>query len=277
MPNLKSAAKDSLRHLPLPLRQRVCILLNRCRPLSQATRYWWTQELLRDFAKRDRDGYHRFLWSNHLGYSLSYEISQRFGEENMVASRRIFMADLRQQLDRMGLVPDKDVRSVFEVGCSLGYQLRYLETDLFTAATDIAGVDIDRYAIENGQQHLKAAGSKVRLFCEDLDQLPELLKGRSYDIIVCTGVLMYLSEADAARTLAVILDHSRLLAALSDPGHPETDNRQLRHSVIRPHDGSRFHNLDAMVHAAGGEVLFRRWEGGCLVDGQRVYSVFAKQ
>lgn len=268
--------KESLRCLPLTVRKRLCIALNRNRWLTPETRYWWTQELLRDFADSDRDGYHRFLWSHHLAYSLTYEIDQRFGEENVVASRRMFIADLRHQLNQMGIVPGMDIQSVFEVGCSLGYQLRYLETTLFTAATDIAGVDIDRYAIEEGRHHLAADGSRVRLVCGDMTNLRELLEGRRYDIIVCTGVLMYLAEADAARVLAVMLEHSRLLVALSDPGYPECDNGELKHAVIREHDGSRFHNLDAMVRTAGGEVLFRRWEGDRLVEGQRVYFVFAK-
>jgi len=278
MQNLKNSAKDTLRRvMPLSLRQRLCIGLNRSKWLTPDVRYWWTRELLRDFADRDRDAYHRSLWSNHLAYSLTYEVEQRFGDENMVASRKAFISDLRNQLGQMGIVPEKDIRSVFEVGCSLGYQLRYFETDLFASATEIAGVDIDRYAIEQGQRHLEAAGSKVRLICGDMAHLQELLHGRVYDIIVCTGVLMYLAQEDAARVMSVMLENSRVLVALSDPGYAQFDNGLLEHSVIREHDGSRFHNMDAMVKAAGGTVLFRRWEGHRLVDGQRMYVVFAKR
>lgn len=278
MQGITTAAKATLRRvLPMSLRQRLCIGLNRSRWLTPDVRYWWTRELLRDFAENDRDGYHRFLWSNHLAYSLTYEVDQRFGEENMVSSRRVFISDLRNQLSAMDIVPERDIRSAFEVGCSLGYQLRYFETELFPAATDIAGIDIDRYAIEQGSSHLAAAGSKVRLICGDMADLDNLLQGRIYDIIVCTGVLMYMAEEDAARVLRIMLEHSRIMAALSDPGYARCDNGRLAHSQVREHDGSRFHNMDAMVKAAGGTVLSRRWEGDRLVDGQRLYFVFAKK
>lgn len=278
MQKIARTAKTTLRRiLPMPLRQRLCIALNRNNWLARDVRYWWTRELLRDFAEKDRDGYHRFLWSNHLAYSLTYEVEQRFGEDNMVSSRRVFLSDLRRQLSDMGIVPESDIRSVFEVGCSLGYQLRYFETEVFPAASSIAGIDIDRYAIEQGSRHLKAAGSKVKLICGDMAQLETLLQGQVYDIIICTGVLMYLAPPDAARVMKVMLEHSRILVALSDPGYAQMDNGLLEHAVIREHDGSRFHNLDAMVKASGGSVLFRRWEGHRLVDGQRIYFVFAKK
>jgi len=275
---ITTTAKGTLRKLlPLPLRQRLCIGLNRCGWIADDLRYWWTRELLRDYAEHDRDGYHRFLWSNHLAYSLTYEVDQRFGENKMVASRKAFISDLKSELRKMDIVPERDIQSVFEVGCSLGYQLRYFETELFHAATEITGIDIDRYAIEEGRRHLASAKSKVRLICGDMAQLDGLMDDRIYDVIVCTGVLMYLAQEDAALVVAAMLKHSRVLVAISDPGYPEFDNELLESSHIREYDGSRFHNVDAMVNTAGGRVLFRRWEGNRLVDGQRMYVVFAKK
>jgi len=278
MQKISESAKETLRKLlPLFVRQRLCIGLNRHKWLTPDVRYWWTRELLRDYADRDRDGYHRFLWSNHLAYSLTYEVDRRFGEENMVASRRAFFTDLRNQLHTMGIMPERDIKSVFEVGCSLGYQLRYFETDLFASASEIAGIDIDRYAIEKGRRHLEAVKSKVRLICGDMDHLNDLLGGRVYDIVICTGVLMYLAQEEAARVIEAMLQHSRVLVALSDPGYSQFDNALLERDLIREHDGSRFHNLDAMVKNAGGRILSRRWEGHQLVDGQRMYFVFAQR
>lgn len=273
---IKSAKEILRRILPLPIRKRACISLNRCRWLSPDMRYWWTRELLRDYADFDRDGYHRFLWSNHLAYSLTYEADQRFGEKNMIASRKTFFSDLRSQLQKMNIEPERDIRSVFEVGCSLGYQLRYFETEMFPSAVDIVGIDIDRYAVVEGRRHLNATGSKVRMLCGDMANLADRLDGQVYDIIICTGVLMYLAQEDAARVIAVMLNHSRILVALSDPGYRQLDNGLLEQSMIREHDGSHFHNLDAMVKAVGGSVIYRRWEGHRLVDGQRMYFVFAK-
>ena len=260
----------------MPLRQRICIYLNRQKWIDPDVRYWWTKELLRDFAEKDRNRYHRFLWSNHMAYAVTYELNQRYGVENMVASRRIFFSDLRRQLIEMGINPERDIGSVFEVGCSSGYQLRYLESNLFASATELVGIDIDRHAIIEGQSYLQTIGSKVRLICEDMANIEALLEGKTYDIVVCCGVLMYLQKNDALRVMKAMLKHSRVLVALTDPGYPNFDNARLEHSLIRELDGSYFHNLDAMVDTSEGKVLTRRWEGDRPLDGQRIYFVFAQ-
>ncbi len=171
----------------------------------------------------------------------------------------------------------EDITSVFEVGCSLGYQLRYFETDLFTSAVDLGGIDIDRYAVESGSEYLRSVGSKVQLRVADMEELSSLLKDKMYDIILCSGTLMYLDEKSASKVINVMLGRTKVMLVLTGPAHPEIDNSLLEHSLTRPRDGSFIHNIDSMVKRAGGTVLARRWEGDKLFDGQTIYFVFAKK
>ena len=130
--------------VPLWLRRRAAIVVGRQRWLGG--RYWWVLELLRDFADLDPNEFHRFLWSHHLAYAETYDVSSRFGPAHLHPSRQIFFEGLVGALARRGIAPTA-VRSVFEAGCSLGYLLRHLETEAFTSATLLEGNDIDRFAV----------------------------------------------------------------------------------------------------------------------------------
>ena len=237
-------------------------------------RSWWSVELVRDFAEKDVNAYHKFLWAHHLGYAAPYEVEARFGTEKMRPSRTIFFDELRRCMAARGLAAG-DIRSILEVGCSLGYQLRYVETDLFPGADVLDGIDIDRHAVQSGQAHLSAQGSRIALKCGDIQQLDELLGGRDYDLILCTGVLMYLKEADAARLVRAMLLHSRVMLALAGLAHPRRDNADLECSDVRDRDHTFIHNFDAMVKNAGGRILARRWDADRQIEGQTVYFVFA--
>lgn len=276
MKTIKQKSKELIRTaLPLSLRKYLCILISRQKWIDGTVQYWWTQELLRDFAEKDSSGYHRFLWSNHLGYAESYDIDKRFGEENIKESRKIFFADIEKHLIEKGINPQKDINSVLEVGCSLGYQLRYLETALFTGVSELDGIDIDRQAIESGSRYLKHCDSRIRLWCSDMGNIDQILGDKVYDIILCTGVLMYLEEGEAARVVKDMLKHTRYILTLSGPACPDLDNDHLEYSVIRKRDGSFIHNFDSMVEKAGGKVSYRRWEGNRVIDGHTIYFVFA--
>ncbi|MEO6666083.1 MAG: class I SAM-dependent methyltransferase, partial [Nitrospiria bacterium] len=255
---IKNAA---IRALPLPVRKGLCIAINRQARLGPDVRWWWTQELLRDYREADVVAYHQFLWSHHLGYALPYENRVRFGRHNMVPSRALFFEDLNRELLKMGVNPSKDVRSVLEVGCSLGYQLRYCETDLFPSAVRLDGIDIDGYAIERGMEYLRKEGSRVRIWLRDTRELGELLRETHYDVILCTGVLMYLDQRAATEAVLTMVRHGNVLTALSGLAHPEMDNRSMRASVSRDSDAAFIHNMDQMVEVSNGVVLGRRWGG----------------
>ena len=89
--------------------------------------------IVRDWAERDSDAFHRFLWSRHLGYAKFYEENNAFGNDKLVRTRKMLFGDLKKYLLGSGNL--EDVKSVFEVGCSEGYMLRYVETELFSKAT----------------------------------------------------------------------------------------------------------------------------------------------
>lgn len=267
-------AKDAARRLlPLAIRKRLAAWLGRQAWL--APRHWWAMELLRDLAERDPDAYHRFLWTHHLGYAETYELPRRVGSGNINQTRHRLFADLRAHLAGRGVDPAREVRSVFEVGCSMGYLLRFIETDVFPAANLLEGIDIDRYAVRAGSEWLAAQGSKARIAAVDMADLDRVLGERRFDVVLCAGVLMYLHQAAAASVVAAMLRRTGRVLALAGLAHPGRDNAELDVSDVRQRDGTFIHNFDAMVRAAGGQVRFRRWEGGRVVDGNTVYFVFA--
>jgi SAM-dependent methyltransferase len=168
------------------------------------------------------------------------------------------------------------VKSAFEVGCSLGYLLRHLETGLFASAATLEGNDIDGYAIEAGSRKLQALGSRVRLHHADMANLDGVFGGRRFDVMFAAGVLMYLREPAAAEVVRAMLQHTARLAVFAGLAHPDADNRSLESSALRDRDGTWVHNIDAMVERAGGRVVARRWGGGDLVDGNTIYFVLAE-
>lgn len=242
--------------VPLPLRQSGAAWIGR--QLWIPGRHWRAARLVSDLAARDPEAYHRFLWSNHLAYAESYEPLLQFGSRRIKPDRRLLFRDIRACLRRDFAAPPA-IRSVLEVGCSVGHLLRYVETEVFPKAVRLDGVDIDRYAVESGNAWLAQQRSKVRLMVGDMTALDAVAGDTAYDCVVCAGVLMYLREAAAARVVRAMLRRTRHLLALTGLAHPEFDNRHLRQSEVRPKDGAYRHNLDALVEAAGGKILFRRW------------------
>jgi len=259
--------------VPLSIRQGLAILVGRQHWLKR--RYWWAMELLRDYAERDPNEFHRFLWTHHLGYAETYEIERRFGEDRIHPTRRMLFDDLARVLRERGVDPEREIGSVFEVGCSLGYLLHHLETGLFRSADVLEGIDIDRYAIESGSAHLATLRSRVRLHQGDMGELEEKLRERRFDVVLCAGVLMYLQEGQAGAVVTSILRHTGKVAVFAGLAAPERDNRELAASVPRVRDGTFVHNIDRMVERAGGQVVFRRWEGAREVDGNTIYFVLA--
>jgi 2-polyprenyl-3-methyl-5-hydroxy-6-metoxy-1,4-benzoquinol methylase len=274
----KESIKKIIRLLiPLPLRKRLAVSIYHKDWCPPHRKDWWTLEILRDFAANDINEYHKFLWSHHMAYAKTYETGLRFGNENMEASRKIFFSELKDLLVKLNVNPETDISTICEVGCSLGYQLRYLETDLFTGARELRGIDIDQYAIEAGAMYLRDVRSKVKLACADMEEIESTLGDRSYDILVCTGTLMYLNEASAAHVVDVMLRHTGTVLAIAGLAHPEIDNCLLQQSTLREQDKSFIHNLDFMVKKAGGTILARRWDGGKMVGGHTIYLVFASK
>lgn len=240
---------------------------------------------LRDLARKSPSEFHKFLWSNHLGHAETYEIERRYADPE--PTRRILFQEICAHLRSRGIIPERDVKSVFDAGCSLGHVLRFAETDVFPSATILTGVDVDSYAVSAGSAHLRQLGSKVQLNSADLSLLEESMNTQAYDVIICFGVLMYLDRPAAAHSVKTMLQHCGMLLALSSWPHPVADNSQLSESVEASRlvrhardamDGVILHNLDAMVQQAGGRVVSRRWTGSELVGGDKpLYFVLASR
>ena len=232
-------------------------------------------ELARDFLERNPDRAHRFMWAHHLAYAESYEVAARFGGEHIDGSRHLLFADLAAYLDSAGINPSTDIESLLEVGSSLGFLLRHLEVTAFTGATSIQGLDIDAYAVDRGNRYLREIGSIVQLQTGDVTTLRTHLAGRSVDVILCLGVLLYLPESAAAELVSTIVQHAAVVAVFADVAHPELDNVMLRESTRRKRDSTFVHNIDRMVMRAGGEVVSRRFDPRGGAGGYPPYFVLA--
>jgi 2-polyprenyl-3-methyl-5-hydroxy-6-metoxy-1,4-benzoquinol methylase len=270
--NFKNAIHSTL---PLGMRKRLAVWIHNSGWIPRDRRMWWSQELVSDFADVDVNAYHKFLWAHHMAYAKTYDTATRFGENNLTASRKIYLEALAGVLRARGVDPAHDVESVFDVGCSLGYLLRHVETGLFTAARRLRGIDIDALAIAEGQQHLASLDSRVQIERADMEDLAAVLGAERYDVFFCTGVLMYLEQDKAAAVVKTILEHTNVVVGFAGLADPSVDNAELTRSGVRGEDGTFIHNIDAMVSAADGRVVERRWDGDRLVDDNSIYFVFA--
>ena len=263
-----------LRHL-LPLGARMQIA-RRAGQSSLLSRLFPALGLLRDLADDDPNRFHRFLWSHHLAYAETYEVS-RFGPEKLDISRRMLFADIHEHLRKRAIAPERDVRSVFEAGCSLGYLLRYAETTGFPSATRLFGIDVDEYAIDRGRSYLRAVQSKVQIATGQASDLEAVLTDQKYDVVLCCGVLLYFDEPTAARIVKALLRHTGMVLGLISLAHSGTHNRRLKHSEIRPSDRGFIHNLDAMIRSANGKLVEQRWMPLPLSEGTSApYLVLAE-
>lgn len=261
--------------LPISLRKHIAVWLNNQRWLSRKD--YLTQGILRDFQKNDPKEFHKFFWSKHiLSYAKQYDSEQLFDINRMEPSRRIFFNDLISAIQKIGLDPAKDISSVLEVGCSLGYLLRFIETDILPDTKELVGIDIDEDAINKGVSYLRNAGSKVQLIHGDMEELDRLVGNRTFDVVFAGGVLSYLNTADAAKVISGMLKRTKKILALIGLACTTTDNSELQQSLLDDTRGNQWvHNFKSMVEAAGGHVVKCRWEGGRLFNYQTIYAVFA--
>lgn len=210
--------------------------------------------MLHDLHRRDATAFHRFLWSNHVGYAASYEVGRRFGAPNLNPSRRILVDDVASYLLERGVDPCKRIRSVLDIGCSLGYLLRHIEVSLCPSAEVLHGIDIDEYAINSGMAHLSSLKSKVKLFVADMAATGRFIGNRGYDLILCCGVLMYGDEQCAYEVVRTMLRSAkRLVGIISLAEHPNFRTPAGR-SLARSSDGAFVHDVARMIHRAGGRV-----------------------
>lgn len=275
-PNLKHFAKNAFwSAVPLAVRKRAAIRISRAGVLSHSHRLRLSMLAVGDLAERDNSAFHKFLWSHHLAYAIYYAADERF-RSPIEASRLEMFADLERHLQDLS-VESSNVDRVLDVGSSIGSNLRYLEENVFPSASVLHGIDIDHGAVEDGKRYLASTGSRIELEAGDVEDLDVVLGERHYDVVLCAGVLLYLDEKRAAVAVSSMLQRSNVLCAIAALAHPAFDNRLLKASEKRAWDMSHVHNVDAMVTAAGGHVVARRWEPRPLDGRQTIYFVFARR
>lgn len=274
--NLKGFAKSAFwSAVPLAVRKRAAIGISRAGVLSHGHRLRLSMLAVGDLAERDNGAFHKFLWSHHLAYALYYGADERF-RSPIESSRVELFADLERHLQGLRVQP-RDVDSILDVGCSVGNNLRYLEERVFPSAKAMHGIDIDHGAVADGSRYLASIDSRIELKAGDMEDLDGILGVRPYDVVFCAGVLLYLDERRAASVVRSMLHRTTMLCAFAALAHAPFDNRLMRASETRPWDMSHVHNVDAMVAAAGGRVVARRWEPGTLDGRQTIYFVFARK
>lgn len=274
--NLKHLAKSAFwSAVPLTVRKRAAIGISRTGVLSHGHRLRLSMLAVGDLAESDNGAFHKFLWSHHLAYALYYAADERF-RSPIESSRAELFSDLVAHLRGLGVEPSS-IKSVLDVGCSVGNNLRYLEENVFRSATALHGIDIDRGAVDDGSRYLASVGSHIELKAGDMEDLDGILGRRRYDVVFCAGVLLYLDQEHAAAVVRSMLERANVLCAFAALAHSESDNGLLEASEQRGWDMSHVHNVDAMVAAAGGHVVARRWESGTLDGRQTIYFVFARR
>jgi SAM-dependent methyltransferase len=264
------------RLVPLPARMRLAAWLTRQRWLPVQDHV--AMGIIRDLQTTDPKEFHKFVWSNHLmGYARWYDSEEElFAPEQMQPSRVELFGDLIFVLEHDLGLPSSSVSSVLEVGCSQGYLLRHLETDVFPACPDLVGLDIDAPAIEKGKHYLQKVGSRVRLLHGDMENLDGLLDAGDFDVTLAAGVLSYLNEQDATVVVSRMLRRTRRVLALAGLAWVDGHNRTLDQSIPSPsHEGQWIHNFESMIAAAGGRVVRSRWEGARLYNLQTLCFAFA--
>ena len=263
-----------IRMTPLFFRKCIAVWISGQGWLRADKKRWWSQQLISDLSVKDPNAYHKFMWLNHMNYAETYEISLRYGFENFNQSRKIFLSKLVDNFTILKNKNHKNIDSVFEVGCSSGYLLRHMEEKLFSPETIIHGCDIDKYAIDEGNKHLKKIGSNIELFHTDMEKLIELLEEKQYDFMFAAGVLLYLDEHCATRLVKLMLSKTKQMLAITALACPSEDNSKLENSIPRNRDKTWIHNVDRMITQAGGKIIARQWDDK-MIDGNTIYFLFA--
>jgi 2-polyprenyl-3-methyl-5-hydroxy-6-metoxy-1,4-benzoquinol methylase len=269
---VRHAATVISRTLPLAVRKMI-VRSRACRKTKAGA--WFAIGMLDDLRRRDPDALHRFLWSNHLAYAATYEVSRRFGPSNLNPSRRILFDEMHSHLLSHGFDPGKKVRSILEIGCSMGYLLRHLEVEVFPSAETLHGIDIDEYAVTTGMAHLSSLQSKVKLSVADMAAADRVIGDRTYDLVLCCGVLMYVNERTADEVVRLMCSRANCLVGIICLAHPEDHRTAPVRSAKRSSDGAFIHDVDQMIRRAAGTIVRSTFIGTEISGSSPSYAILA--
>lgn len=118
------------------------------------------------------------------------EFGEAYTNRNVV-DWRVRLSAFRRMLDKL------QIRSVLEVGCNRGHNLRVL-TELLGDESDVVGVEPNRYALELA----RAANVKSSVLRGHVYDLP--FKDESFDLVFTAGVLIHVPLVDLPKALSEI-------------------------------------------------------------------------
>lgn len=110
----------------------------------------------------------------------------RLGNLRNVVRQHLVRTQLRQHLD--------GVDTVLDVGCGQGTQA----VELAAGGRHVVGVDPSADLLARADQAALARGCSVSTMQGSIDDLDQLLLGRTFDLVCAHGLLMYLPDAQTA-------------------------------------------------------------------------------
>ncbi len=91
--------------------------------------------------------------------------------------------DIKRRDILLNTLPDKKYHSVLDIGCGHGYVTRELPGE------NILGIDLSEKAIKQVKKLSIKKRKKIQYQVADFFDLPRILSGKKFDLIVITGVL----------------------------------------------------------------------------------------
>ena len=110
-----------------------------------------------------------------------------------------------------------------------------------------------------GAAHLASQQSRIRLVRADLDATANVMGEHNYDVALCCGVLMYVSEDTAASAIRTMLERATVIGLIC-LAH-EQGAAPPGPSSARAVDGAYTHDVHSMIQSAGGRVVSSQWIG----------------
>jgi pseudaminic acid biosynthesis-associated methylase len=139
-----------------------------------------------------------------------------------------------------GVMP-KDARTVLEVGCNIGSNLKAIRS-----ACDLhpVGVDVNEKAL------LEAAGAGFEVHRMPAADIAERLGVGSFDVVFTAGVLIHIAPEDLDRVMAAIVAASKRYVIAVEYAHPEET-----HVTYRGHEGKLWKRPYGQLYQALGLTL----------------------
>jgi len=142
---------------------------------------------------------------------------------------------------------NKHIKSVLELGCSVGGVLR--EIQLVRPDIKLSGIDVSSNAIGIGLKKNKDIDMRVH----DINKIGGLFAPNSFDLVITSGVMIYLNPRKSAgviKNIASIAKHNVISI--------ELNSRKRREHIHQEHKGCKMFSCDYVNRylKAGGKSSY---------------------